>query len=146
MKTPLKLRSRVPVDDKTRELLGQVAKEFRAALRESEGWEDACEKMPKQYQLRRFTHTGVSHIAFKSTKFGFIIKQPYRCDDERPYGAIYTKIIHRSYDGDIFIQPLAYTRTRNKVYKLFLEKVGDDGDLHEGNVGEYNGYAVMFDW
>lgn len=156
MSTQLKLRKRIPVDKRTRKLIDNVAADFREAFIKSESelyeqtdWVAACQRISKKYKLRRFAHGGVSRHAFRSRKFGFIIKEPYLCGDtnDKPYGAIYTKIVKLQNHDPIFIQPLVNLKYRRVAHEaLWDSPCRGSGDLHSGNVGEYKGYAVVFDW
>lgn len=68
---------------------------------------------------------------------------------EAEYGEFLSGGGHRHYEN-ILIQPMADTSRRDEAYDFFEthERYQSFGgiDLHSGNVGFYNGKAVLIDW
>ncbi len=121
----------------------------------SDDWREVSRRLAKKWSLKRRTHDGVSGIIYISRKKGFVVKRPYFPRGEKiPKHAIYTKkISYNPYDaeyyfGSVCVQPIAKVDqfSRYLAYDAIDRSCYPVTDLHEGNVGIYNGKAVAIDW
>lgn len=135
-------------EDKT--LVDAIAEEL-AALVESgmKQWDDIREHMIFKYNLTPCPRPCYAKYVLIGDKF--VVKVSLTIDSEKPIGTIYTRRINFDGWSPITVQPRANTENKESIREFLYNTLKNLGhasptDMHYGNVGEYNGHAVIFDW
>lgn len=147
--TALMFAPEPPVLPEDKSLVDSICDELSALAEKEFEWEQIREYVISKYGLVCHDKPCYKEWALIGDKF--VVKTSWIIASEKPAGTIYTREFKTQNNRLIFVQPRVNTK-RKEFIQHFLSGIHRKlfgrvpTDMHYGNVGEYNGHAVIFDW